>query len=183
MKSVCNTMGIIVPIWNKFLLIHTSTNQITKVDCNAFLSEWESIKLKPFVPFGRDSTLVSWIAIVRNWSKHRFRQSKIVTSFMRQNQNNFHQFSWSPADFLFSTLKSWFYSCQQPANHADIPFHSLWQALTTQRQKNPKNCFHWSKISFATCNCSDVHFSIMRKTILPIRICAFYYKYFFVLAI
>ena len=74
MKSVCNTMGIIVPIWNKFLLIHTSTNQITKVDCNAFLSESESIKLKSFVPFGRDSTLVSWIAIVRDWSKHRFRQ-------------------------------------------------------------------------------------------------------------
>ena len=36
-------MGIIVSIWNKFLLIHTSTNQITKVDCNAFLSESESI--------------------------------------------------------------------------------------------------------------------------------------------
>ena len=61
MKSVCNTMGIIVPIWNKFLLIHTSTNQITKVDCNAFLSESESIKLKSFVPFGRDSTLISFL--------------------------------------------------------------------------------------------------------------------------
>ena len=147
MKSVCNTMGIIVPIWNKFLLIHTSMNQITKVDCNAFLSESESIKLKSFVPFGRDSTLVSWIAIVMDWSKHRFRQ-RLWPVCMRQNQSDFHQFSWSPADFLFSTLESWFYSCQQPANLADIPFHSFWQALTTQRQKNPKNCFHWSKIIY-----------------------------------
>ena len=93
MKSVCNTMGIIVPIWNKFLLIHTSTNQITKVDCNAFLSEWESIKLKPFVPFGRDSTLVSWIAIVRNWSKHRFRQRLWPVSWgkIRMIFTNFHE--------------------------------------------------------------------------------------------
>ena len=44
---------------------------------------------------------------------------------MRQNQNDFHQFSWSPADFLFSTLKSWFYSCQQPANLADIHFQLI----------------------------------------------------------
>ena len=31
------------------------------------------------------------------------------------------------ADFLFLTLKSWFYSCMQPANSADIHFHSFWQ--------------------------------------------------------
>ena len=41
----------------------------------------------------------------------------------RWNQNDFHKFSWSPADFLFSTLKSQFYSCQQPENLANIYFH------------------------------------------------------------
>ena len=164
-------MEIIVPVWNKFLLIHTSTNQIKKVDCNAFLSESESIKFKSFVPaLGRDSTLVPRIANVSNWSKHRFRQ-RLWLVCMRQNQNDFHQFSWSPAEFLFSTLKSWFYSCQQPANLADIHFHSVWQAPTTQRLKNPNDCFHWS-----TSNWSDAHFSIVRKTILPIRIFAVYYK-------
>ena len=40
-------------------------------------------------------------------------------------------------------------------------------------------CFHWSKISSTTCDCSDAHFSIVRRTTLPIRICAVYYKSFF----
>ena len=41
------------------------------------------------------------------------------------------------ADFLFLTLKSWFHSCLQPANLANIHFHSLQQAPTPQRQKRP----------------------------------------------
>ena len=61
---------------------------------------------------------------------------------MRRNQNDFHQFSWSPAfsdiifidesslfapmaAFLFLNLKSWYQSCLQPANFAEIYFHSL----------------------------------------------------------
>ena len=61
---------------------------------------------------------------------------------MRRNQNDFHQFSWSPAfsdiifidesslfapmaAFLFLNLKSWYQSCLQPANFAEIHFHSL----------------------------------------------------------
>ena len=48
-----DTMGIIVPIWNKnFLVIHMSTNEMAKVDRNAFLSESESRNLS-FVPFWR----------------------------------------------------------------------------------------------------------------------------------
>ena len=108
-------------------------------------------------PLGRDSTLVPQIANVSNWSKHRFRQ-RLWSVCMRQNQNDFHQFSWSPADFLFSTLNSWFYCCQQSANLADIQFHSLWQAPTIQRLKNPKDFFHWS-----TSNWSDAHFSIIKN--------------------
>ena len=36
---------------------------------------------------------------------------------------------------MLLTLKSWFYSWRQPANIADIHFHSLWQAPTPQGQK------------------------------------------------
>ena len=39
------------------------------------------------------------------------------------------------ADFLFLTLKWWFYSCMQTAKIADVYFYSLWQAPTPQRQK------------------------------------------------
>ena len=41
-----NTIGIIVPIWNKFLVIHISTNEMTKEDRNAFLSESVSENLE-----------------------------------------------------------------------------------------------------------------------------------------
>ena len=160
------------------MLIHISTNQIAKVHCNAFLSESVSRNLSLWYHFGGDSTLDSWIANVRGWSKHRFRQ-RLWSVCVRQNQNDFHQFSWSPTYILFSNSKSWFYSCQEPVNHADIHSHSLWQAPTIQRQKNPYYCFQWSKISSSTCDWSDGHFSIVRKTILPIRICAVYYKSFF----
>ena len=137
-------------------------NQIAKVDCNAFLSESESTNLSLLYHFGGDSTLVLWIANVRDWSRHRFRQ-RLQSVCIRRNQNDFHQFSWSlafsdiiflsksnlftpMADFLFWTLKSWFYSCLQPANLTDIHFHSFWQAPKPQRhKKNPYHCFHWSK--------------------------------------
>ena len=59
-KAFVNTMGIIEPIWNKFLLIHLlSTNEMTKVDCNAFLSESESRNLSFLYHSGGDSTLLS----------------------------------------------------------------------------------------------------------------------------
>ena len=42
------------------------------------------------------------------------------------------------ADFLFLTLKSWFYSCTHPTNIADVNFHSLLAlAPTPQKQKKP----------------------------------------------
>ena len=99
---------------------------------------------------------------------------------MRWSQNDFHQFSWSAAssditfknefnlftsknDHLFSTLKSWFYSYMQPANIANIHFHSLWQAPATQRQKNPYYCFHWTKYSSVACNWPDAHFSLAKN--------------------
>ena len=41
-------------------------NQIAKVDCNAFLSESESTNLSLLYHFGGDSTLVLWIANVRD---------------------------------------------------------------------------------------------------------------------
>ena len=97
---------------HKFSLIHISMNQITKVDCNAFLWESESGHISLLYHFRGDSTLVSWIANVRDWSKQknsRFRQ-RLWWVPKRWNQSDFHKFSWSPADFLFSTLKSQFYS-------------------------------------------------------------------------
>ena len=80
---------------------------------------------------------------------------------------------------MFLTLKSWFYSCTHRVNIADVHFHSLWQAPTPQRQENPYYCFYWSKISSMTCDWSDAHFSFVRKTIWPIRICAVHYKSIF----
>ena len=116
------------------MLIHISTNQIAKVHCNAFLSESVSRNLSLWYHFGGDSTLDSWIANVRGWSKHRFRQ-RLWSVCVRQNQNDFHQFSWSPTYILFSNSKSWFYSCQEPVNHADIHSHSLWQAPSQHKGK------------------------------------------------
>ena len=127
--------------------------------------------------------------------KQRFWQ-RLWSVYIRWNQRDFHQFSWNPAfsnvifinefnlftptaDFLFLTLKSWFYSCIHPANIADLHFHSLWQAPTPQRQKIPYYCFYSSKISSMTCDWSDAHFSLVRKTIWPIRICAAHYKSIF----
>ena len=115
-----------------------STNQIVMVDLYAFLSESESRNLSLLYHFG-DSSFVPGIANVRDWSKHRFRP-RVWSVCMRWNQSDFQQFSWfnlitPTADFLFLTLKSWFYSCMQPANIADIHFYSLCQAPTPQRQK------------------------------------------------
>ena len=42
-----------------------STNQIAKVDSNAFLSESESRNLSLLYHFGEDSTLAPWIANVK----------------------------------------------------------------------------------------------------------------------
>ena len=187
------TKVIVVPIWNKnFFLIHISTNQIAKLDHNAFLSESEFSNLS--YNSGGDYSLVPRIANARGRSNHRFRQRLWPVCF-RQNKSDFHQFSWSPAfsdiifinesnlftttdDFLFLTLKSWFYSCMPPANTADIHFHSLWEASTPQRQKKPILFFFTGKtfhpglvivqmlIMFFTC----------KKIIWPIRICAVHYK-------
>ena len=120
-------------------------NQITKVDCNAFLWESEFGHVGLLYHFRGDSTLVSWIANVRDWSKQknsRFRQ-RLRYVFKRWNHNDFHKFSWSQADFLFSTLKSQFYR----------------PAPTTQRQKNPCFCFQWSKISSSSCGLSQMAIS------------------------
>ena len=136
------------------MFIHTSMNQITKMDSSAFLSESESIKLRLLYYFGGDFMLVPQIANVRGWSKHRFRR-RLWSVCMRWNQmifpdsyevhsafsdiifiNEFKLFTLT-ADFLFLTLKSWFYSSMQPANIADIHFHPLWQALHSTKAKKP----------------------------------------------
>ena len=81
-------------------------------------------------------------------------------------------------DFLFLTLKSWFYSCMPPANTADILFHSLWEASTPQRQKKPILFFSLTKNFIQDLwlfRCSSC-FSLVKKIIWPIRICAVYYK-------
>ena len=117
----------------------------------------EAEDFESFVPFW--STLVPRIANIRDWSRHRFRQ-RSWSVFMRWNWSDFHQFSWSPgfcdiifidelnlftpkADFLFLTLKSWFFSCMQPANITHIHFHSLWQAPTPQTFKIKKKPILW----------------------------------------
>ena len=140
----------------------------------------EAEDFESFVPFC--STLVPRIANIRDRSRHRFRQ-RSWSVFMRWNWSDFHQFSWSPgfcdiifidelnlftpkADFLFLTLKSWFFSCMQPANITHIHFHSLWQAPTPQTfkiKKNPYYGFHWLKISFTTFDWSDTHFSSVKN--------------------
>ena len=51
----------------------------------------------------------------------------------------------------------------QPANVADIHFHSLSQAPTPQRQKNPYYYFYRSKNSSATCDWPDAHFQFMKN--------------------
>lgn len=99
-KAFVNTMGIIVPIWNKFFLIHISTNQITKVDCKAFLSQSESRNLGLLYHFGGDSTLVPSIPNVRDWLKHRFGQ-RLWSVSMRQNESDFQQFSPAFSDIIF----------------------------------------------------------------------------------
>ena len=189
------TKVIVVPICNKnFFLIHISTNEIAKLDHNAFLSESEFRNLSPSYHSGGDSSLVPQIANARDWSNHRFRQRLWPVCF-RQNKSDFHQFSWSPAfsdiifinesnlftttdDFFFLTLKSWFYSCMPPANTADIHFHSLWEASTPQRQKRPILFFSLAKNFIQDLwlfRCSSC-FSLVKKIIWPIRICAVYYK-------
>ena len=51
--------------------MHISMNQITKVDCNAFLWESESGHISLLYHFKGDSTLVSWIANVRDLQNKR----------------------------------------------------------------------------------------------------------------
>ena len=51
---------------HKFLLIHMSTNEMAKVDCNVFLSESESRNLSLLYHFEGDSTLVPQSVNVRN---------------------------------------------------------------------------------------------------------------------
>ena len=126
------------------MLIHISTNQIAKVHCNAFLSESVSRNLSLWYHFGGDSTLDSWIANVRGCSKHRFRQ-RLWSVCVKQNQNDFHQFSWSPTDILFSNSKSWFYSCQEPVNHADIHSFTLASPHNTKAKKTHTIAFSGQK--------------------------------------
>ena len=57
---------------HKFLVIHIGKNEMTKVDCNAFLSESEPGNLSLFYHFGGEYSLVPWIVNVRNSSKQRF---------------------------------------------------------------------------------------------------------------
>ena len=59
----------------------------------------------------------------------KWQRRTIMLSYQSQNLSLLYHFGDSTlaAGFLFLTLKSWFYSCMQPANIADIHFYSLWQ--------------------------------------------------------
>ena len=140
---IVNTMGITAPIWN--VNFFSLTCAWTKSQKWIVTLSYQSRNLLNFsYHFGGDSTLVPRVTNVRDWSKHRFRQ-RLLSVCMRQNQSDYHQFSWGPAlsdiifwnestlftptaYYLFLTWKSWFYSCTHPADIADIHFHSLWQA-------------------------------------------------------
>ena len=70
-----------------------------------------------------------------------------------------------------------------PSNHI---LQYCWCSLSftlasphTTKEKNPYYYFSWSKISSMTCDWSDAHLSLVRKTIWPIRICAVHYKSIF----
>ena len=81
------------------------------------------------------------------------------------------------ADFLFLTLKSWFYSCMHQANTVDIHFGKP----PHHKAKKPILFFSLVKnfiYDLWLFRCSSC-FSLVRKTIQPIRICAVYYKSFF----
>ena len=114
------------------------------------------LKFKSFVPFWRWLYFSSSDFECQELIKQRFWQ-RLWSVYIRWNQRDFHQFSWNPAfsdvifinefnlftptaDFLFLTLKSWFYSCIHPANIADVHFHSLSFTLAsphTTKAKNP----------------------------------------------
>ena len=102
-KAFLDTMGIIVPIWNiNFSLIHISSNEMAKVDLNAFLSESEFRNLSLLHHFGGDSALVPQIVNVRNWSKQRFDKDcdQFAWGETREVFSNFHKIQ------LFLTLSS-----------------------------------------------------------------------------
>ena len=72
-------------------------------------------------------------------SLHELNSEWFSPIFMKSNflWHYLHEFNlFTPmTDFVFLTLKSWFYSWMQPTNIADIHFHSLWQAPTTTKAK------------------------------------------------
>ena len=126
-----------------------STDQMAKVDRNAFLSESESRNLS-FVPFWRRFYFSSSDCECQELIKAKI-LTKIVISL--------HEVKWE-----------WF-------SQIFIKSSLLWHYL--HKLKNPYYCFHWSKISFMTCDWSDAHFSLVRKTIWPIQICTVFYKSIF----
>ena len=95
-------MGITVPIWN--INFCSLTCAWTKSQKWIVMLSYQSQNLLNFsYLFGGDSTLVPRVTNVRDWSKHRFRQ-RLLSVCMRQNQSDYHQFSWSPA---FSDIIFW----------------------------------------------------------------------------
>ena len=132
-------MGITAPIWN--INFFSLTCAWTKSQKWIVMLSYQSQNLLNFsYLFGGDSTLVPRVTNVRDWSKHRFRQ-RLLSVCMRQNQSDYHQFSWSPAFsdiifwnestlftptayYLFLTWKSWFYSCTHP------PCRYCWHSLS-----------------------------------------------------
>ena len=141
-------MGITAPIWN--INFFSLTCARTKSQKWIVMLSYQSQNLLNFsYHFGGDSTLVPRVTNVRDWSKHRFRQ-RLLSVCMRQNQSDYHQFSWSPAFsdiifwnestlltltayYLFLTWKSWFYSCTHPA---DIYYFFQWPKISLTREKN-----------------------------------------------
>ena len=89
-----------VNLKHKYSLIHISMNQITKVDCNAFLWESESGHISLLYHFRGDSTLFSWTANVRDWSKQKNSRSvdkdcdQFPWSEIRMIYTNFMKSSW-----------------------------------------------------------------------------------------
>ena len=154
-------MGITAPIWN--IIFFSLTCAWTKSQKWIVMLSYQSQNLLNFsYHFGKrkTTTLVPRVTNVRDWSKHRFRQ-RLLSVCMRQNQRNYHQFSWSPA---FSDIIFWHYLVYTngllPVFNLEVMILQLyassrycWHSLlftlaspTPLRQKKNILFFQWSKI-------------------------------------
>ena len=170
-------MGITAPIWNINFFSLTCA-WIKSQKWIVTLSYQSQNPLNFSYHFGGDSTLVPRVTNVRDWSKHRFRQ-RLLSVCMRQNQRNYHQFSWSPA---FSDIIFWHYLVY---TNGLLPVFNL-EVMILQLYASSRYCWHSLSFTLASptplrqkkiyyfFNGQKFH-SLVRKTIRPIRIWAVYF--------